>query len=120
MFKESYISLGATALANGNNANATQVADDLSQLQQAGDVSEAYPNIQPMKAALYFDSVEGFGDWRILISTRADKNLREAKRDDQKSFAIYLKKIRSALFAIPNHAELTSFPQGALQWPLLG
>ncbi len=62
-------------------------------MQQA-DVPEGYPNIQPMKAALYFDSVEGFGDWPILISTRADKNLREAKRDDQKTFRIYLKKIR--------------------------
>lgn len=54
----------------------------------------AYPHIQPMKAAFYFDSVEGFGDWRILISTRADRNLREAKRSDQKLFAIILKKIK--------------------------
>jgi hypothetical protein len=50
--------------------------------------------IQPMKAALYFESVEGFGDWRIFISTSADRDLREARRSDQKRFDIYVKKIR--------------------------
>jgi hypothetical protein len=66
----------------------------------------AYPMVQPVKAALYFDSVDGFGDWRILISTRADKNLREAKRDDQKLFAIFLKKIRFVLMT-PHNCEYT-------------
>ena len=50
--------------------------------------------VQPMKAALYFDSADGFGDWRILISTRADRNLREAKRGDQNLFRIIIKKIK--------------------------
>lgn len=55
--------------------------------------SPIFSNIQPTKAALYFDSVDGFGDWHIQISTRADKDLREARRADQKRFKIYLKKI---------------------------
>jgi len=56
----------------------------------------AYPMVQPMKAALYFDSAEGFGEWRILISTRADRHLREARRNDANSFKIFLKKIKWA------------------------
>lgn len=58
------------------------------------NVPSAYPMVQPMKAALYFDSVDGFGEWRILISTRADRNLREAKRSDQNLFRIIIKKIK--------------------------
>ena len=54
----------------------------------------AFPLIQPMKAAFYFDSVAGFGEWRILISTRADSNLREARRKDPKTFGIILKKMK--------------------------
>lgn len=54
----------------------------------------AYPLVQPMKAALYFDSAVGFGDWRILLSTRATQNLREARRADAKLFKIIVKKIK--------------------------
>ena len=46
-----------------------------------------------MKAALYFDSAEGFGDWRILISTRADRDLRHAQREGA-NFDIFVKKIK--------------------------
>ena len=62
--------------------------------QDDGDVPAAYPLVQPMKAALYFDSAEGFGEWRILISTRADRNLRQARRGDAKLFQIFVKKIK--------------------------
>ena len=54
----------------------------------------AYPLVQPMKAALYFDSADGFGAWRILISTRADRDLRRARNEDAKRFAIFVKKIK--------------------------
>ena len=57
-------------------------------------VPAAYPQVQPMKAALYFDSVEGFGQWRILISGRADGNLRELRKKDTNLFRITLKKIK--------------------------
>ncbi|KAF7795229.1 hypothetical protein EIP86_006379 [Pleurotus ostreatoroseus] len=61
---------------------------------ECSEIPAAYPFIQPMKAAFHFDSVEGFGEWRILISTRADRNLRESKKKNPKLFAIILKKIK--------------------------
>jgi hypothetical protein len=54
----------------------------------------AYPMVQPMKAALYFDNADGFGEWRILISTEAYRNLREFRRADEKIFRIIVKKIK--------------------------
>lgn len=57
----------------------------------------ALPPVLPMKAALYFDSADGFGEWRILISTRADRDLRQARRRDAKTFAIFVKKIKSVI-----------------------
>lgn len=56
--------------------------------------SSAFPMIQPMKAALYFDDVEGFGEWSILLSTRAQKDLRDYKRADGAIFRIIMKKIK--------------------------
>jgi len=54
-----------------------------------------YPMMQPMKATLYFDNANGFGEWRILISTEAYKHLREHRRADKKIFTIIYKKIKS-------------------------
>lgn len=59
--------------------------------------SLAFPMIQPMKAALYFDDVEGFGEWSILLSTRAQKDLRDYKRADGAMFRIIMKKIKCDL-----------------------
>ena len=55
--------------------------------------NSAFPVVQPMKAALYFDDIEGFGEWPILLSTRAQKYLRETKRTNGKMFRIVMKKI---------------------------
>jgi hypothetical protein len=54
----------------------------------------AYPAVQPLQAALYFPSAATFGEWRILISTQAERDLRKARREDGKMFEIYAKKIR--------------------------
>ena len=54
----------------------------------------AFPMVQPMKAALYFENAEGFGDWRILISTRADRDLRETRKKDPNALRIIVKKIK--------------------------
>ncbi|KAH6917673.1 hypothetical protein BKA70DRAFT_1178689 [Coprinopsis sp. MPI-PUGE-AT-0042] len=54
----------------------------------------AFPMVQPMRAALYFDSAEGLGEWRILISTRADRDLRDWRRRDAEFFKIIIKKIK--------------------------
>lgn len=45
-------------------------------------------------SALYFESAEGFGEWRILISTGADRDLRDARRRDAGFFKIIIKKIK--------------------------
>jgi hypothetical protein len=50
--------------------------------------------IRPIKAALYFENVEGFGEWRILLSTRAQKYLREVRRGNVAMFDIVVKKIK--------------------------
>ena len=54
----------------------------------------AYPKVQPIKAALYFENAEGFGDWRIIVSTNATKKLRELANGDRKKCAIVVKKIK--------------------------
>jgi len=53
-----------------------------------------FPMIQPMKAALYFDDIEGFGEWAVLLSTRAEKDIRSMKRADGAMFEIVMKKIK--------------------------
>ncbi len=78
----------------GDHAAATKADVDIPLADAIGSAPAAFPLIQPMKAALYFESVEGFGEWRILISTRADRNIREAKKKDSKLFGIIIKKIR--------------------------
>lgn len=40
-----------------------------------------------------FDNFEDFGDWPILLSTRARKDLQEAKKCDGTTFQIAMKKI---------------------------
>lgn len=61
----------------------------------------AYANNHPLKAALNFDSAEDFGDWHILVSTQANKDLRSAHRRDPASFEIYLKKIQYVIALYP-------------------
>jgi hypothetical protein len=54
-------------------------------------VGGAYPIV---RAALYFEGIKGFGDWRILISSRTNEMLRKVRKRDSKSFKIMMKKIR--------------------------
>ncbi|KAH9992492.1 hypothetical protein BJV74DRAFT_397873 [Russula compacta] len=73
-------------------------------------VPASYPQVQPMRAALYFDSAEGFGQWRIFISGRADRNLRETRKKDTNLFRITLKKIKelsNGHFSDDNQKRLT-------------
>lgn len=50
--------------------------------------------IEPIKASLYFDKVEGFGEWRILLSAKTRKYLREARRGNGVMFGIVVKKMK--------------------------
>ena len=46
------------------------------------------------RSAHYFDSVKGFGEWVVYISTAADSHLRQYRRKDKKTFETIVKKIR--------------------------
>ena len=52
---------------------------------------------QPMQAALYFGDVKGFGEWSILLSTRAQEDLRDCRRADGVMFWIVMKTIKCDL-----------------------
>lgn len=68
------------------------------------------PFVQPLRPALYFDNANGFGEWQILISTRASRDLRDARRKDAKIFDIYIKKIKelsNGMFSSDNQKRLT-------------
>lgn len=53
-----------------------------------------------MKAALYFENADGFGEWRIIIGTDATKKLRELANGDKKKCAIVVKKIKYASYLL--------------------
>ncbi|THH32624.1 hypothetical protein EUX98_g1581 [Antrodiella citrinella] len=94
-FKKAYIP--DIIVANGTQDAFTKNTANVSVTQPVSTTQEipvAYPMVQPMRAALYFDTVDGFGDWRVYISTRADGNLRETKKKDPMLFKIIIKKIK--------------------------
>ena len=92
-FKRNYIPFTTVEVAvNGPSTNLAHSSDQT--IEAPEEIPAAYPQVQPMKAALYFDNADGFGQWRILISGRADRNLREARKKDTNLFRITLKKIK--------------------------
>ncbi|KAH8101588.1 hypothetical protein BXZ70DRAFT_933981 [Cristinia sonorae] len=109
-FREAYIPHDPVA-ENGQIVPAAKADESASEPAIIGpQVPGAFPIVQPMKAALYFDSVEGFGQWRIYISTRADGNLRETRKRDPKLFKIIIKKIKElskGQFSNDNHKRLS-------------
>ncbi|KAH9172885.1 hypothetical protein EDB89DRAFT_1962863 [Lactarius sanguifluus] len=108
ILKRNYIPAAVVdAAVEDNGALANRSVKDIEIVEE---VPAAYPQVQPMKAALYFDSVDGFGQWRILISGRADRNLREMRKKDTNLFRITLKKIKelsNGHFSDDNHKRLT-------------
>ncbi|TFK22052.1 hypothetical protein FA15DRAFT_758287 [Coprinopsis marcescibilis] len=50
--------------------------------------------VQPMKAALYFDSAFGFGQWEIHIAGRGIANIQAAYKRNKHSYDIVMKKIK--------------------------
>ena len=47
-----------------------------------------------VNSALFFDSPEGYGPWRILVSQKAHSDLRDFRRGSKEVFDIITKKIR--------------------------
>ncbi|EEB89655.1 hypothetical protein MPER_12225 [Moniliophthora perniciosa FA553] len=71
--------------------------------------SSAYPRVQPMKSALYFDTPEGFGDWLIFIGPSADSELRRRHKRERTTFDIIVKKMKelsNGHFSPDNHKRL--------------
>ena len=89
--------------------------------QSVAPEHDVSPLVLPMKAALYFDSADGFGEWRILLSTRVDGDLRQARKRDKKMFKIYVKKIKYVWGDLAYIEVLTHIvvPQGIVQWTFL-
>ena len=83
-----YVSPDGDAIQRSSAAQETKI------VEAAEAKPSAYPETQPMKAALYFENAEGFGDWRIIISTGATKKLREFANSDRKKCVIVVKKIK--------------------------
>ena len=54
----------------------------------------AFPVVQPRRAALYFANAEGFGPWRIQMSGRADRDLRQWRNRDAEIFDIVITKVK--------------------------
>ena len=64
----------------------------VAQLSGEGQEQKSVPLIQPMKNSVYFDGVEGFGEWPVLLSTRAMRDLRGIGKD-RTMFEATIKKI---------------------------
>ena len=91
VFKSSYMKI--------NLAKENTVKEKASPLETDAVVPDrsdrpGLPMIQPMKASLYLGDIEGFGEWGILLSPRAQKDLRDVKRSDAAVFRIVMKKIK--------------------------
>jgi hypothetical protein len=92
VFKRNYVPSSAIK-AIAKCSSATLASFDQS-VETPEKVPVAYPQVQPMKVALYFDNAKVLGQWRILISERADRDLRETKKKDTNLFRSTLKKIK--------------------------
>ncbi|KAI9462690.1 hypothetical protein HD554DRAFT_2175805 [Boletus coccyginus] len=88
--KHAYVSTGDAMTEHPSAAQESKVIDS----EAVKPKPSAYPKVQPMKAALYFENADGFGEWRIIIGTDATKKLRELAKGDRKKCAIVVKKIK--------------------------
>ena len=48
----------------------------------------------PQSDALHFENAEGFGQWRVLVSSHADKALRTHYREDKAKYEVILRTIK--------------------------
>ena len=65
---------------------------------------------QSVKGALSLEHIKEFGPWGIHLSSRAERDLRQARNGDQHTFKIILKKIKQLSdghFSDDNQKKLT-------------
>ena len=70
----------------------------------------AQPSLsESQEFSLFFANADGFGPWRLSISTRAGRDLRRARKEDAKRFNIIVKKMQqlsNGYFTSDNHKPL--------------
>ena len=80
-----------TTKPNQGVDNTTCAADALCTPTEDSTSGQYFGTLSSVK---YFDdSIEGFGEWKILLSTRCEQHLRQFSRRDAKRFEIIKKKI---------------------------
>ncbi|ESK85770.1 hypothetical protein Moror_2448 [Moniliophthora roreri MCA 2997] len=55
---------------------------------------DAASNVMPIQASLHLENADGFGDWRVYISSRANRDLRDARNRNREFFRVIVKKIK--------------------------
>ncbi|KAJ2931128.1 hypothetical protein H1R20_g5904, partial [Candolleomyces eurysporus] len=122
LLREPGIRLTIQSMAIGSipaNAGETEARNQRPANGSASDsTTAAYPCIQPTTPALYFESASGFGEWQILISSRADRDLRSARRSDGKFFKIVMKKIIELSNGHFSHDNQKRLNKPDVQFPL--
>ena len=78
-----------TATESNHQADNTAPAAD----SQTEDLTTGWTFGTPNSLKYFEDSVEGFGEWKILLSTRCEQCLRQYWRREAKRFEIVKKKI---------------------------
>ena len=81
-----------TIQSNQEAHNTASPADALNTPTEDLKTDEYLGTLSSIKS--FDDSVEGFGEWKILLSTRCEQHLRQFSRRDAKRFEIIKKKIR--------------------------
>ena len=85
------------------NASAPEASKAAAEVSKDSN-PQAFPIIQPMEAALYFESAKGLGDWTILVASDAIKDLRETHKKNRNLFKIILKKIQCVIHFLADSA----------------
>ena len=74
------------------------------------ETSDGNFGLRTIKTNILFQTVEKLGPWRVMVSSRAHRNLRELRRGDGKMFRIVMKKIKELSdghFSDDNQKKLT-------------
>ena len=80
-----------TTKSNQEVDNTASAADALSLPTEDLKTGQYLGTLSSIKC--FDESVEGFGEWKILLSTRCEQHLRQFSRRDAKRFEIIKKKI---------------------------
>ena len=75
---------------DGSSSNLAGIPAD----ECSPDANENVPFVSPIRASFSFDAVEGFGEWQLWLLSRAQKDLRFARKKNPKLFDIIMKKMR--------------------------